>query len=170
MSIRCAPWVVGLLCALTLAATARAVVDAVPEARDLSAAGPLAAQPELPLLLVFTADDCTFCERLEEEVLVPMLRSGDYDRRLIIRAVNLSGSSLIGFDGVRVDPWEVARRYDVKVTPTMVVVDHTGVPLADPMVGLGPVDYVESRIVAALRHAHRDDGAAPSAPVLGVTR
>lgn len=153
MSVASCSRLVGLLFAAALALPVGAATDTVPETYDLSTRGPLAARPDLPLLLVFVADDCFYCERLAEEVLVPMLRSGDYDERVVIRAVNLTGRKLVGFDGASVDPWDFAGRYDVKVTPTMVLVDHEGTLLADPLVGLGPVEYVETRIVAALKHA-----------------
>lgn len=150
---------------LVLTMPASAAVDGIPEIHDLSVNGPLAAHSDLPLLLVFTADDCPYCMRLASEVLLPMLRSGEYDSRVLIRAVNLSGGEIIGFDGVRAPPWTFARRYNVKVTPTLIVFDTTGTQLAEPLVGLGTTEYFEYLIATTIEQAHasrvQQDGVAP---------
>lgn len=146
-------WLIGLLFALALTLPARAAIDAVQEIHDLSPSGPLAERADMPLLLVFTADDCPYCMRLAEEVLIPMLRSGEYDDRVVIRALNLSGRDIVGFDGERTKPWTFARRFNVKVTPTLIVFDSSGKPLAEPMVGLGTTEYFEYLIATTIEQA-----------------
>ncbi|KAA3628174.1 MAG: hypothetical protein DWQ09_08525 [Proteobacteria bacterium] len=148
---RIAGFLVGL--SLFVAANAQAAVEGVPEARDLSVFSSPTARSGLPLLLVFTADGCGYCIRLADEVLVPMIRSGEYDERATIRAVNLSRALLVDFTGASVAPWEFARRYDVKVTPTLIVVDREGTPLAKPLVGLGTSEYFELSIAEVLDEA-----------------
>jgi len=152
----------------------RAGIEGIPELSDLSAVGSYTTRKDLPLLLVFTADDCAFCDRLAEEVLIPMLRSGEYDDRMVVLAVNLSRSSMIDFEGQIVVPWDFAKRhYDVMVTPTAVVMDHRGAPLAKPLVGLGPTEYYETRITDALEEALTNRGlSASTAPAShkGVSR
>ena len=49
--------------------------------------------------------------------------------------------SLRDFSGVSVKASEFADRYDVKVTPTVVIVDGEGKPLAPKILGLNSIDF-----------------------------
>jgi thioredoxin-related protein len=143
-------------CALLCLATAvlRAEV-AVPVARDLQADGRQAQQDQLPILLAFSANYCSYCDLLEEEFLQPMLLSGDYRDKIIIRKLVLdSGLRLADFSGQPVDATQLSDRYQVYVTPTMVFVDGNGVELAERMVGINTPEmfggYLDECIDTAL--------------------
>ena len=57
------------------------------------------------------------------------------------------------FDGTLTTHAEFARRYAIKIVPTVIVVDSHGKPLADPLVGLNVPEfsnlYLEQAIDAA---------------------
>ncbi len=108
-----------------------------------------------PLLLVFTADDCPYCEQLAEEILLPMMRSGEYDQRVEICALNLDGGLIRDFSGRRIEPWEFAQRYNISVTPTMVLLNSRGELLHKPLVGVRTLDYYEDRIAEAIDRANQ---------------
>jgi thiol-disulfide isomerase/thioredoxin len=91
---------------------------------------------------MFSAEHCTYCEKLEEDFLKPMLRSGDYDDRVLIRKVKIDGFGTIrDFDGNKVDAEAFADRYKVYVTPTVVFIDGDGAQLARKRVGLSTPDF-----------------------------
>ena len=112
-------------CALMwLAAMALRAEVAVPLVRDLQSDGLLAQQQQLPILLTFTASYCDYCDLLEEEFLQPMLLSGEYEDKIIIRKLVLdNGSRLTDFSGHQVSAARLADSYRVTVTPTILFVD-----------------------------------------------
>lgn len=104
---------------------------------DLQATGKIADHQRLPILLVFTAIDCGYCEMLEEEFLEPMLLGGDYQDRVIMRKVVLdNGSRLTDFSGQRRDATALSDDYRVFVTPTLLFVDSAGEERAGRMLGI----------------------------------
>lgn len=96
----------------------------------------------LPLLIEFSAKDCVFCLQLEEDFLKPMLRSGDYTERVIIRKIDItSDTQLTDFNGQVISAQALARRYGVKVTPTVVLLDAKGQELAERLIGVTTPDF-----------------------------
>ncbi|SCZ66752.1 thioredoxin family protein [Thiohalomonas denitrificans] len=144
-----------LLLTILLAATPIVAGVTVPITGDLQADGKLAQQRNVPLLMMFYAEHCYYCTRVEEDFLEPMLISGDYTDKVIIRRVDLENPRrIIDFDGAAVSVSEFAARYQVRVTPTLVYVDSGGRPLTENMVGLTTPDfygdYIDRRIDTAL--------------------
>lgn len=126
----------------------------VPVTTDLAELGRTAAERQLPILLVFSADHCTYCELLEQEILKPMLRSGDYTDKVLIRKVLLDrGDTLRDFDGQRVEAGNFATFRDVYVTPTMLFVDPRGRELAPRLVGINTVEMFAGLVDAAIDRA-----------------
>ncbi len=141
------------LLALLVAFGARAEVS-VPIIDDLAAEARLARDRQLPLLIMFYSDDCGYCMRVEEEFLEPMIISGDYTDRVLIRRLNVGHGAVRDFGGQIVPVNEITARYEIRVTPTIVFVDTRGRELAPKMVGLTTPDfyggYLDEAIFAAL--------------------
>lgn len=138
-----------------LAGAGRGPAPQVEVSRDLAADAQLARTQHLPILLVFTTDYCDYCEMLEENFLKPMLISGHYQDKILIRKVIANtGRALIDFDGARVDTDKLAHRYKVRVYPTLLFLDSTGRELAERLVGLTTPDfyggYLDDNIDVAL--------------------
>ncbi len=128
--------------------------EAMAPARDLAAAGARAGAQGAPLVLLFSADYCAYCEQVKEEFLEPMAASGHYRGRMLVREVTLDAyRDLRGFDGEAVTPGELASRYGVGVTPTLVFVGPRGRELAPPLVGITTEDYYPLYLDAALARA-----------------
>ncbi len=109
----------------------------VPIARNLQADGQLAHNRQLPILLAFSAIECSYCELLEEEFLQPMLLGGEYRDKIIMRKLVLdNGSRLADFSGQQIDATSLSDRYRIYVTPTILFVDEKGTELAERMVGI----------------------------------
>ncbi len=162
-------WMLGLFASLLIpflpiqahaAGGARVQVQTV---TDLQRLGLLARRKRLPVMLVFAAEHCGYCELLENEILRPMLISGDYRNKVIIRKVMIdSGETLTDFDGTRISADRFAVRHDIFVTPTTLFVDHDGRELAKRMLGIntiefyaGDVDKAIDRSLRMLRTRHK---------------
>lgn len=141
------PGAVPGLALLLLTGGLPAVAETLPEVQirtvtDLQAEGELARQRQVPILIMFSMTHCPYCVVVREEFLKPMLRSGDYRDKVIIREIHTDDySTLRDFDGRPVTADELAHRYHASLAPTVVFVDADGRELARRLVGITTVDY-----------------------------
>lgn len=127
---------------------------AVPHASDLHADAGVARQKSLPILLVFASETCPYCAQLEDDYLKPMLKSGEYTDKILIRKLLVRDTrTLTDFDGGAIEAEGLSRRYRVDMVPTIVFVDAQGREIAERMVGLGAVDFYWGYLKAALDSA-----------------
>ena len=99
-------------------------------------------QKSLGLLLFFHAEHCSYCAVMENEILIPMIKSGEYDDKIMIRKLQMDEARDIrDFSGKVIQPSDMAARYGVTVTPTLVFLDSQGRQKADKMVGINTVEY-----------------------------
>ena len=132
----------------------------VPLAIDLHREGRRAEQACIPLLLEFAADECEYCTLLEEEILNPTLLNRDYDQRVLMRKLLIDRSrKLRDFDETPVTAAELANRYRVFVTPTLLFVDSQGRELAERMVGVTTLElyggYLDQAIEVSSDKLHK---------------
>jgi thioredoxin-related protein len=148
--------VLGLLSFFPAVTVTAAPAPKVAEVRDLSQAAALSRQQHVPLMLMFSAKGCSYCTVLEEDFLRPMLLSGDYTDKVLIRKVDVDAGDLRDFDGTPITSAALAARYKVVVTPTLVFLDPQGHQLTRRMVGLSTPDmyggYLDESINVALGH------------------
>lgn len=105
--------------------------------KDIRDAAQLAGDKNLPILLMFGTDECPYCELLKEDFLVPMLISGDYTDKVIIREVHIASEfDLIDFSGNIITIGAFSARYKVTLFPTMVFIDNSGLPLVENIIGI----------------------------------
>ena len=109
---------------------------------DLQADAVLAAKRKLPLLLMFSMQGCTYCEIVEEDFLRPMLISGDYADKVIIRMLMTDSFNQVkDFNGEQIEVGDLADRYNASLTPTVVFVNSQGSVIAETLVGLTTPDF-----------------------------
>ena len=97
----------------------------------------LAGSKNLPVLLMFSTEGCPYCELLKEEFLIPMLISGDYTDKVIIREVHISEyDQVIDFSGQSLSMDDFSQHYGVTLFPTMVLIDARGNKLVNNIVGI----------------------------------
>jgi len=121
---------------------------------NLQADGKLAKKRSIPLLVMFSQAECPFCLKLTEEILEPMLISGDYTDRVLIRELMIDSSNdIIDFSGNSVDPRTVFSRYLLYVTPTILLLDSKGEELAERQVGINTVEYYGYYLDEAIHEA-----------------
>ena len=131
---------------------------------DLYRDGRLAEEQRIPVMLLFSADYCEYCTRLMEEFLIPMHRSGEYHDRVLIRELKIDSYIAVrDFDNRSTQPEDLAYRYNISLTPTILFLDHRGRELTARMVGFGPVDffglYLDAAIDSAQARLLKDAGA-----------
>lgn len=109
--------------------------EAIPRVLDFRAAG-LAAGDRM-LLLAVTREGCPYCAQLRREILAPMLLSGEYSDRVVIREMMMEpDTAVVDFDGRDTSTAAVAARYGVEIAPTVLLLGASGESLATPIVGV----------------------------------
>ena len=126
----------------------------IPEATDLKALADLARKHQLPIMLMVSQDHCPYCVLLKNDILNPMMISGDYVDRVIMAELIIDlGGTITDFDGKTVHPRDVAVRYNSTFSPTLLFLDANGRQVRKRMVGVNTIEmygfYVDESIDAA---------------------
>ncbi len=96
----------------------------------------------MPILLYVSRSDCRFCRSFEDDVLFPLVRSGEIDAKIILRELEWDRDAPVSdFAGEQVSAEALARRYDAKLTPTLLFLDHHGTELIPRLTGYRESDY-----------------------------
>jgi len=123
---------------------------------DLQALGRRARREGKIILMEIEASDCPYCRRLEEEILKPMLRSGDYeDNTLIVQLEIDSYADLTDWNGGNTTPAAFSQRYGVFVTPTLLFLDAAGREVSKRIVGINSVDFFGAYVDEALAEGRK---------------
>lgn len=118
---------------LPLAAGAQ---EMLPMAKHLQQEATQAQSAGKPLVLMFSLPECPYCKVVRKNYLRPMLRDLPPAEQPVIRELTMNGRQAIkDFDGTVTTPTALAKRYGVKVAPTLVFVNASGELLTDPLVG-----------------------------------
>lgn len=126
--------------------------SAVPEVRDLFNLAQQARREGVPMLIAFSTPWCDYCDALEQLVLEPMIVSGEYENRLIIRKLVANDyASVTGFDGRSYLSEDLAMKYRVGLYPTVVFFDYGGREIGKRIVGITVLDYVARDIENTIR-------------------
>ncbi len=108
------------------------------------------------ILLMASAEHCPYCNEMERDYLLPMLRSDDYKEGVRIRKIEMDSlDPILDFDGSEIDPMDFLYRYKAWVAPTLLFLDHEGNVLTKPIVGLGTRDFVSQKIDHSLEEARK---------------
>ena len=156
------PWIINQLIIVSVFAFLVAHAEseestqAIPTATDLQVLALKANQNQIPILIMYAAEHCEYCERLEEDLLGPMYISGQYNNRVIIRKVMIdSYQSIRDFAGTAVEADNFAFKQGVQVTPTLRFVDAKGKQLAPEMVGYNTPEMYAAYIENAIESSNR---------------
>lgn len=124
-------------------------------ASDLATDAVVAENRRVPILVVVTRHDCPYCMRIKQDILRPMLLSGDYEGRVTIRELMIDPEyRLRDFSGQEVTSSELAARYEAVFTPTVLLLDAAGNEVADRLLGINTTElygyYLDEAINQAL--------------------
>ena len=125
-------------------------------AENLQQLGADAINSKRPLLLIFTQEYCDFCHTLKEEILNPMLLNKRERERVLMRELSIDpGESFTDFNGERVEGLELFSRYQLFVTPTILLLDSNGKPYGEPLVGVNTIEMYGWYLSIAMDDARR---------------
>lgn len=103
------------------------------------------------IMLELSASGCGYCKILEEEVIKPMLRSGDYKDSVLIRNLKIDDTYLLSdTTGKQLTPAELANKYKLKVTPTLLFLDGKGNEVSEKLVGVYLLDFYSHYVDQAI--------------------
>lgn len=122
---------------------------------NLKEIGTKAEEENIPVMLLFVNSDCDNCVAITEEIIEPMLISGDYKDKVIIQFINLDEDKIIDFSGKESNADRVANRYNLELTPTVSFVDEKGRELVEPISGMSNLDYYGSLLDESIDKALR---------------
>ena len=123
----------------------------IPVLNDLQADGQASQQKQVPIVVLFSATHCSYCTIIKDDFLKPMLISGDYTDKAVIRVIEIdSYTEVRDENGRSVSAGAFADRYDISLTPTVAFFDAQGNELAPRMVGVTTVEYYGGYLDAAI--------------------
>ena len=97
---------------------------------------------EMGLVMMLHEEDCPYCKLMDEKILTPMIRSGEYKNKVFIRKLQIDQPEYITyFDGSRVLASDLADKFATQLTPTLVFLDHHGKEKAKNIIGINSLDY-----------------------------
>jgi thioredoxin-related protein len=131
--------------------SAESTAPELPKADDLSALAEVSNQQHLPILLMYSAEDCEYCELLENDIIRPMMLSGELGKKVVFRKVMVDSFDAIkDFRGQRISPDEFAYAKGVQVTPTLQFVDENGEELVPKLIGYQGNDFFGAYLDTAI--------------------
>jgi len=114
----------------------------------------LARKKGVPLVVMFSQQGCIYCTIVREDFLKPMLISGEYKNKALIREMKIdSFEEVRNFDGKMIPVDELATFYRAYLTPTVIVFDSTGKP-HHRILGLVNEHYYSSDLDAGIEKAY----------------
>ncbi len=117
------------------------------ETRDWAEVGKQSRATHLPVGILISSEDCSYCELLKHEVLLPGLQDGSLANRILLREIDLhTGGKLVDFDGERVRSRIFLSRYKVKFTPTLLILSDSGEVIAKPLIGYRNADQYQNAL------------------------
>ncbi|MEG7522605.1 MAG: thioredoxin fold domain-containing protein [Chromatiales bacterium] len=126
----------------------------IPITTDLQQDGRLSIQRQLPILLMVSQDHCPFCDLMKQEILHPMLLSGEYEEKIIMREILIDlGQDVTNFEGQREDASHFVHGYDVHLSPTLLFLNGEGSEVRKRMIGINTVEMFSFYLDAAIDEA-----------------
>jgi hypothetical protein len=149
-----------LFAACAAAGDAAAQHTALSAATDLARDGRDAARRRVPVVILFSLPDCSYCETVRRNYLLPLSREGEPGRRPVIREAGMASTApLRGFDGRAGSGKALAGRYGIRVAPSVAVLDGRGKLLAPVLEGGDVTGMYGAYLDEALSGARRALGA-----------
>jgi len=128
----------------------------IKQINDLQALGQLAMKEKKVIFIEMSASYCGYCRTLEEHIIKPMIRSGDYEDYVLIRKMDLdSHYPMKDFDGSKTSPAQFSYKMNASLTPTLLFLDGTGKEVSDRILGVNTLELYGSYVDKALLEGHR---------------
>jgi thioredoxin-related protein len=126
----------------------------VPALTDLPADIALAKQKNIPILLLIHTQGCTYCHYVIEDHLQPMILSGKYTHRALIRQLAADDAlEIVDTAGQRISAKAFARSLNVRFYPTIVFLGADGQVIGERLIGVANIDLYGTQLEYALQRA-----------------
>lgn len=136
------------------------------ELENLQALAAESKDKSLPIMLMFGAEWCEYCEVLNEFVFDPMMLGGMYEGRVVLmRHVGVDEQALIpDWQGQPIQKSKWAYQIDADLTPTVVFYDGNGEEVAPRIVGISELSLFTGLIHQNLNIAYKNMGLSKRIP------
>ncbi len=122
------------------------------EATNLAAEARLAAARGVPLVVLYSRDDCSWCEKIRGEHLGPLSRNPA--AAAVVRELHMDRTTaLVDFAGRRTTSADFSRRMQAQFAPTVMFHGPDGAALAEPIVGFRLADFYAAYLERAIEEA-----------------
>ena len=116
--------------------------EILPLASNLQQDGVASKRDGMPIMVFYMSESCPYCEEVKDLYLDPMVSSGQYHGRLIIRMVDTEGVEYLrDFRGKRMDHEEFSDDQGASFTPVLKFYDYQGNELVPEILGYSSPDF-----------------------------
>lgn len=152
---------------LVFGAAQAGTIHHLKELGDMQALGKKSDDTDLPIMLLFGAEWCEYCELLVEQVFDPMVLGGLYDGKVVhMRHVGVDQDKPIkDWNGNLIKKDKFAYNLDADLTPTVLFLDGSGNEIAPRIVGIQEVTMYTNVIHRSLNLAYLTMGSKMRIPV-----
>jgi len=125
----------------------------LPVVKDFTVEAKDARKRQVPILVLFMSESCSYCETVLEEFLLPMQRDPEYADKVILRQIESSSrDELIDFDGKVTTYRKFSGRHKVSGVPNVMLFDSNGQMLTF-IEGLLTVDFYYGFLADAIEES-----------------
>jgi thioredoxin-related protein len=125
----------------------------LPVVKDFTVEAGEAHKKQIPILVLFMGESCSYCETVLDDFLLPMQRDPEYKDKVILRQIeSSSGDTLVDFDGKTITYSGFSGKHNVSVVPNVMLFDGNGQVLTY-IEGLLTVDFYYGFIVEAINES-----------------
>jgi thioredoxin-related protein len=125
----------------------------LPVVKDFTVEAGEAYRKQIPILVLFMGESCSYCETALNDFLLPIQRDPEFKDKVILRQVeSSSGDALIDFDGKTTTYSRFSSRHNVSAVPNVMLFDSNGQVLTY-IEGLLTVDFYYGFIVDAINES-----------------
>jgi thioredoxin-related protein len=122
------------------------------EATDLAADARLAAAKGVPLVVLYSRDDCSWCAKVRREHLGPLSRNPATPA--VIRELHMDRAApLLDFAGRRTTSADFSKQMQAQFAPTVMFHGPDGTALAEPIVGFRLADFYAAYLDRAIEES-----------------
>ncbi len=137
------------------------------ELENLETLGQESDRLQLPIMLMFGAEWCEYCEQLNEYVFNPMVLGGLYEGKVVLmRHVGVDEDAPIpGWNGELIKKAKWAYQLNADLTPTVLFLDGAGKEVAPRIIGIPEITLYAGVIHQNLNIAYKNMGRDMQIPV-----
>ncbi|MES9862619.1 MAG: thioredoxin fold domain-containing protein [Candidatus Thiodiazotropha sp. LLP2] len=139
-----------LLLVILLLSSSISLSDPIHTVANLADLSATAQKNHVPILVVFESENCGYCIRLKQEVLEPLSETISMQPPTIMEFDIFSSGKITDFNGDRIRSRQFKERYQIFAVPTLLILDHEGNPLVDPIVGYNSREEYQALLRSSL--------------------